>query len=756
MDSNTATLIRQIIAAYGRCPTPCSSGNGATGPTGPSGSGSGINVSGLPEGSILFVSGNTATGTTGLYYDAAADSGLGKLYVAGGIDPIYIQLTGQNTNPYPGNPGTIWYDTNTNRIFIDNESILTVNDGRTGATGPSGIAGLTGPTGIAGTTGPTGIAGATGATGLGITGPTGIAGTTGPTGLGATGPTGIAGLTGPTGRTGPTGLGATGNTGNTGPQGLTGPTGITGATGSAGYINGLVPSNTGVIPIMTSDTTNGFTISASSVFSSVYEPWKACDGNSATAWAMLGNTFPSTWQVICPSPVAIWSIQISKRETVGGEWIDTFYFEGSNDGSTWTSLAYSTGQMSAIGAPPSTLTVLVNDPTYTPYLYYRVRCIAGTGPNPGFAIFQMYGYTQASTVANGSLNNDWLFLDANSGSIPATNGTYILDGTVTSNGSVSYNTSTGIFTLAGGKTYNLRAVLALANSASNSEINYQWYNSTAGNVAFGSAGGCLVVNSVAQAAWQPIAEAIISTSASTQVYLRSTFSNSTGGLNFSQSYFMITEIDQAFSLSTIDSMTLYGDISGTGNATFGGSLKVGAPIGDEGGEINLSKAQTNTTLVDGVAIDVYRNKLRIFEMGGTNRGVSIDLSKAPDGVGGDITWKASALVNAGVDVTLGNLKARIPTSGNRSLQLSTVSGTYSVYGSDVFYAAGVGGTYIDASTPRSITTTPAYINSGLSFNAAGYTDTWLLTDVSNTISWRISFIVGAGYTNNMISIERLL
>jgi hypothetical protein len=116
---------------------------------------------------------------------------------------------------------------------------------------------------------------------------------------------------------------------------------------------------------------------------------------------MLGNTFPSTWQVTCPQPLVIWQIQVSKRASVG-EWIDTFFFQGSKDGSTWVSLAYSTGQMSTIGSVPSVLTVTVNDPTYTAYSYFRMYNTAGSGPNPGIAIFQMYGYTQANTTATGA------------------------------------------------------------------------------------------------------------------------------------------------------------------------------------------------------------------------------------------------------------------------------------------------------------------------------------------------------------------
>ena len=59
--------------------------------------------------------------------------------------------------------------------------------------------------------------------------------------------------------------------------------------------------------------------------------------------------------------------------------------------------------------------------------------------------------------------------------------------------------------------------------------------------------------------------------------------------------------------------------------------------GDEGGEILLGKAATNTTLSgDGVTIDVFRNRLRIFEQGGDARGFYLDLTKGSNGVGTNI------------------------------------------------------------------------------------------------------------------------
>jgi len=63
-------------------------------------------------------------------------------------------------------------------------------------------------------------------------------------------------------------------------------------------------------------------------------------------------------------------------------------------------------------------------------------------------------------------------------------------------------------------------------------------------------------------------------------------------------------------------------------------LKSSNSAGDEGGEILLAKPATNSTISGtGVTIDVYQNKLRIFEQGGSARGAYIDLTAASAGVG---------------------------------------------------------------------------------------------------------------------------
>jgi hypothetical protein len=59
--------------------------------------------------------------------------------------------------------------------------------------------------------------------------------------------------------------------------------------------------------------------------------------------------------------------------------------------------------------------------------------------------------------------------------------------------------------------------------------------------------------------------------------------------------------------------------------------------GDEGGEILLAKATTNTTLVGtGVTVDIYQNRIRFFEQGGSARGYYLDISSGGGGASTNI------------------------------------------------------------------------------------------------------------------------
>jgi hypothetical protein len=73
--------------------------------------------------------------------------------------------------------------------------------------------------------------------------------------------------------------------------------------------------------------------------------------------------------------------------------------------------------------------------------------------------------------------------------------------------------------------------------------------------------------------------------------------------------------------------------------------------GDEGGEILLAKAVTNTTLDGvGITIDSYQNRIRFFEQGGGARGAYIDLTDCVGGAGTNLLNPGSA-----PDITARNL-----------------------------------------------------------------------------------------------------
>ena len=117
------------------------------------------------------------------------------------------------------------------------------------------------------------------------------------------------------------------------------------------------------------------------------------------------------------------------------------------------------------------------------------------------------------------------------------------------------------------------------------------------------------------------------------------------------------------------------------------------------------------------------------------------------------------MVNAGIFVTLDNLKATVTTSGNRGLALATTTGTISSFiGAYATYNAG---SFAQNTTtgvsPYSITTSTGNTSLvGFSFSNASDTAIYHVNDLTSNRFYRITMMIGAGYLNNMISIERLV
>ena len=188
----------------------------------------------------------------------------------------------------------------------------------------------------------------------------------------------------------------------------------------------------------------------------------------------------------------------------------------------------------------------------------------------------------------------------------------------------------------------------------------------------------------------------------TENYLEESSASATYLTKVSASNTYVTQTSASTSYAALSGATFTGEIQAT-------KLKGAAVGGDEGGEIFLEKAATNTTLNTGVNIDINQNKLRIFESGGNNRGGYIDLATLPNGVGTNLvpglTFIKKQTIGSGVSsVTVTNAFSaaydnyRIIISGGGSsandygyMQLGSSQSTYAYATNTLVYSSAAFG-----------------------------------------------------------------
>jgi hypothetical protein len=122
----------------------------------------------------------------------------------------------------------------------------------------------------------------------------------------------------------------------------------------------------------------------------------------------------------------------------------------------------------------------------------------------------------------------------------------------------------------------------------------------------------------------------------------------------------------------------------------GVTLKLNFQSGDEGGELFLNKPVTNTSINTGVTIDIYQNRLRFFESGGSARGAYIDLTTQTAGVSTNISPNAWLYVTRNTNQTIG--------SGNWANR--DVIFNNQVYSNNIAYNASTGLATLTAGTYR--------------------------------------------------------
>jgi hypothetical protein len=164
-------------------------------------------------------------------------------------------------------------------------------------------------------------------------------------------------------------------------------------------------------------------------------------------------------------------------------------------------------------------------------------------------------------------------------------------------------------------------------------------------------------------------------------------------------------------------------------------LSIMQSSGDEGGEIFLNKPATNTSITTGVTIDIFQNRLRFFEQGGSARGFYLDITTGGNGVATNIMGgSSSGTVNAGTATFAAYYAASTnAVNENANLQFtgsgisigglinsaSTTSGSLYVRGGvGITGNAFIGGTINVSSTTPSIISNLLVSNSTVSTSAS--------------------------------------
>jgi hypothetical protein len=126
-------------------------------------------------------------------------------------------------------------------------------------------------------------------------------------------------------------------------------------------------------------------------------------------------------------------------------------------------------------------------------------------------------------------------------------------------------------------------------------------------------------------------------------------------------------------LTVAGGLGVQGDVYVASNS--GSKLSVMQSSGDEGGEIFLNKAVTNTTINGGVTIDVYQNRLRFFEQGGTARGFYIDITTGGASVGTNLAAGGSTGISSLNGLTASTQTFAVGTSGT-DFNISSATSTH--------------------------------------------------------------------------------
>jgi hypothetical protein len=275
----------------------------------------------------------------------------------------------------------------------------------------------------------------------------------------------------------------------------------------------------------------------------------------------------------------------------------------------------------------------------------------------------------SSLSAIGTLNVDYI----NAGRITSdqsvgVNNDIVFNTTI-ANGGIPLNTSTGVFTLTANKTYRIFAGLSFNtfSDATNGYIVYDWVDATT-NTSLDTTG---VSVGVGEAINRNVSEfnatsanLIYTPSTNQTIKLRVVGASGTAYIRAGiGTKAIIEQINPSVALNQFATLQVSGSLSVTGSLTTKGNATIGTGSGAEGGQIDLATAQTGNTSLTGstISLDVYGDKVRIFESAGTNKGAYLNVASQSAGVGSSIVTSPNLLTMQ--TITSASYAALTPVSG---------------------------------------------------------------------------------------------
>jgi len=332
----------------------------------------------------------------------------------------------------------------------------------------------------------------------------------------------------------------------------------------------------------------------------------------------------------------------------------------------------------------ATSTTLIYTPTTNQTVKVRIVEAAGTvtvraGIGTKAIIQQINPTIAVQATATGTVNNQYSGVTLTSNQVIGSPGTPTNIVFQSATGTVPYNTSTGVWTLTSGVTYNLTAVLAVTGASN--YLGYQWVDSVSGTALSTALGFATLATT--QVSSVPLS--IVYTPNTNQTIVLRNVNGQYASVIANYSWATVTQINQAFALNALATMSVTGNITTTGNVSATGNVTAANFFGNGNTLSNVATQVTGSWTVP------VGNSTQSFTVSSSNTyymWVDCNISN------GILVWNATATVtNTNVPV-VGAQYAWVYNGGGTPIDFTSIPNQF----------VGTSNTIVRSSTAPSATT----------------------------------------------------